>query len=504
LAVDSFPIFLPLKDAAVVVVGATAAAVAKARLAMQAGARVRMVVAPGADLGPDAIEGVQVERVVYESCLLTGARLVYVSTGDGGLDALVARDAQTRGILVNVVDRPELCDFLTPAIVDRGSVVVAIGTGGASPVLARRLRAAIDRLLPARLGVLAALAESFRGAVARTLSDGDDRRRFWERFLDGEAARAALEGDEPRARSLALRLLNGARGLAADATDPGVVHLVGAGPGDPDLLTLKAQRLLQQADVIVHDDLVGAGVLALARRDAKRVSVGKRAGRHSVDQDAIGALLVDEARGGHVVVRLKGGDPALFGRLSEEIAALDAAGTPWTIVPGITAASAAAAAAGIPLTDRDHAASVTFATGHRRADRAPGVEAADWVVLARTGGTLALYMALNRADEAASGLVAGGLAPETPVAVALDVGGPDQRIATGTLVGLPALVADLRARHPHAPGLLLVGEGTRAAGRTPALRPARAARMEQPRPGWTDLSFPAPFGAGDSSLARQG
>ncbi|WP_413204121.1 siroheme synthase CysG [Rhodospirillum sp. A1_3_36] len=497
---DSFPIFLPLTESRVVVVGATSAALAKARLALKAGARVTILAPDGEGVTWEADPSLNQPILpghAYRPVDLEGARLAYVATGSTELDVAVAAEARRRGVLVNVVDRPELCDFLTPAIVDRGAVVVAIGTGGASPVLARRVRAAIDRLLPSRLGALATLAEGFREAVARALPDGGTRRRFWERFMDGEPARAVLAGDTPRARSLALRLLNGTRGLAEEANDPGVVHLVGAGPGDPELLTLKAQRLLQEADVIIHDDLVGEGVLDLARRDANRISVGKRAGRPSMDQDAICALMVREAKGGRVVVRLKGGDPAIFGRLSEEIAALDAAGTPWAIVPGITAASAAAATMGIPLTDRDHAQSVTLATAHLRGDRSGDQGRHDWSALARTGGTLALYMALGRAREAASGLISGGLSPETPVAVAMDVGGANQRVAQGSLIDLPSLVADLRDRDPKAPGLLLVGEVARAAGRIPAHRPARAAQ-----PSWTDMSFPVPFGAADLSSGR--
>ncbi|MCF8480888.1 MAG: siroheme synthase CysG [Rhodospirillum sp.] len=497
---DSFPIFLPLTGSRVVVVGATPAALAKARLALKAGAQVTILAPEGEDVTWEADRAPNQPILpghAYRPVDLEGARLAYAATGSAEMDAMVASEARRRGVLINVVDRPELCDFLTPAIVDRGAVVVAIGTGGASPVLARRVRAAIDRLLPSRLGGLATLAEGFREAVARALPDGDTRRRFWERFMDGEPARAVLAGDTPRARSLALRLLNGTREMDEDAEDPGVVHLVGAGPGDPELLTIKAQRLLQDADVIIHDDLVGEGVLDLARRDARRISVGKRAGRHSMDQGAIGTLLVREAKGGRVVVRLKGGDPAVFGRLSEEIATLDAARTPWTIVPGITAASAAAATMGIPLTDRDHAQSVTFATAHPRGDRAVNTGRDDWAALARAGGTLALYMGLGRAREAAQGLISGGLSPETPVAVAMDVGGANQRIAKGALMDLPSLVADLRDRDPKAPGLLLVGEVARAAGRIPAHRPARAAQ-----PSWTDLSFPAPFGATDFSAGR--
>ncbi|ABC22733.1 siroheme synthase CysG [Rhodospirillum rubrum] len=491
---DSFPIFLTLTGVRVLVVGGGAAAAAKARLALKAGARVS-VFAPALsadwqDLrGHPALDHRQGFPGQGGEEEWRDVRLVYAAGESLEEDRAVHAAASARGVLVNVVDRPELCDFLTPAIVDRSPIVVAIGTGGRAPVLARRVRAAIDRLLPARLGALARLAEGFRGTVAQALPDGDRRRRFWDRFFDGAPALAALEGDEPRARTAALRLLNDGEALDNGAPAAGVVHLVGAGPGDPDLLTLKAQRLLQEADALVYDDLVGEGILDMARRDAARIYVGKRKGRASLTQEQIGRLMCDLAAAGRVVVRLKGGDPAVFARLSEEIDALAAAGVAWTVVPGITAASAAAAAIGISLTDRDGAPSVTLLSGHRRAPAAGESEAAvDWRAAARTGGTLAVYMGLSRATAAAEGLIEGGLSAETPVAVVHDASRQGQRVSRGTLGELPRLVAQGALAAPDAPGLVLVGKVVAKAGRLPAIAPV--------------FSTPRAF-AGDPSFASQ-
>ncbi len=343
-----FPAFHKISQRTVLVVGSGGEAVAKVRLLLETEALIRLVgEAPGAELVALA-EAHAVEHRVrpFRDADLDGAVLAFAASGLREADASVVAAARARKIPVNAVDNPDLCDFYTPAIVNRAPVAVAISSAGAGPVLAQKLRARIEAMLPPRLGALASLGDSFRAAADRVLPKGQPRRRFWSSFFEGPVADAALAGQSGEARRLATRLLT-----QSDAADRGFVWLVGAGPGAVDLLTLRAQRILQEADVIVHDGLVPEAVIAMGRRDAERIHVGKREGNHSAPQDEINALLVREAAAGRRVVRLKAGDPLVFGRAGEEMAALRAAGIPFEIVPGITAALAAAAEAAFSLAE---------------------------------------------------------------------------------------------------------------------------------------------------------
>ncbi len=382
---------------------------------------------------------------------LVGVRLAFIAVDDRAEVERLAGFARAAGALVNVVDQPDLCDFQTPALIDRGEVVVGIATGGVSPVLARDLRARIEALLPAGLDRVARLARDLRGAVKLALPDYGARRRFWERVLRGAPTRLALAGQEAEARRELLRALH------RPEHESGLVQLVGAGPGDPDLLTLKALRALQDADVIVHDRLVSAEILNLARRDARRLYVGKAASDHSVPQDEIEALLIAEARAGRRVVRLKGGDPFVFGRGGEELEALRAAGVEAEVIPGVTAALACAASLGAPLTHRDHAHAVTLLTGRPKTGGAP----IDWAALSAKDHTLAIYMGAASAGEIEANLLAAGRDPATPVAVIENGGLASERVVIGRLDALSDLVARLA---PEGPALLLIGPTVALAG----------------------------------------
>ncbi|WP_040844702.1 siroheme synthase CysG, partial [Nitrospirillum viridazoti] len=361
----AFPLFLTLTGQTVLIVGGGELALRKARLVAGDGGDGRgahlVVVAP--EVHPDlATLAAEVRRRPFAAYDLDGVTLVFAAGEDEDEAAGVADLARARGLLVNVPDRPALSTFIMPAIVDRGPITVAISTGGTSPVLARRLRARIEAALEPGLGRLATFLDGFRTAVRAVKSDETARRRFWERVIDGPVAQRFLAGDEAGAHEQLVKILNA--GDAGDAIEGGSVALVGAGPGDPDLLTLRALRVLQNADVVVHDKLVDDRILDYVRRDARRVYVGKSKSCHTVSQDEINALLVREAQAGHRVVRLKGGDPFIFGRGGEEMAVLRAAGVAVELVPGITAAVGCAAATGIPLTHRGLAQGITLVTAH--------------------------------------------------------------------------------------------------------------------------------------------
>ena len=455
----TLPIFVTLADRPVLLVGGGAPAVAKARLLLKAQARLAVVaptVKPQFEAWAD--EGmVTIHRRAFSPEDLEGVVLAVAASGIEDVDRAVSREAQARRLQVNVVDVPALSTFIMPAIVDRDPVVIGISTHGTAPVLARRVRAMIEALLPARTGRLARFADSYRAAVRGAIGNPDSRRRFWEAFFDGPEAQAVVDGEEERARTGMLDKINRP---SAHPTTAGSVSLVGAGPGDPDLLTLRAFRRLQDAEVIVFDDLVGPQVLDLARRDAERIYVGKRQGRHSRTQAEINALVAEHAAAGQRVVRLKGGDPFVFGRGGEEVEALTAAGHTVEVVPGITAAAGCAAIAGIPLTHRDHASAVTFISGRGR----EGAPDPDWTALAGGRQTVVIYMGVGAAATIAGRLIEAGRSPSTPVAVIENGTLPQQRILYSTLDGLGALVGE---RGVQTPSLIVIGEVVALAQRQP-------------------------------------
>lgn len=391
-----------------------------------------------------------------------GATAAFIATGTLEGDTALQRIAKAAGVPVNVADRPALCDFILPAIVDRDGVVVAISTGGASPTLASILRGRIEAALPERIGALAKLAKTFRAQANALIPDPARRRGFWRRLVEGPAARLALAGDEAGARRVVLGELDAVRRRLSPV---GIAHIVGAGPGDPDLLTLRAAQLLQEADAILHDELVPAAILGRARRDAELVSVGKRKGSAGWAQADIEAELVRRVRAGQTVVRLKAGDPFIFGRGGEELDALRAAGLPVSVVPGITAALGCAASVGIPLTHRRLASAVTFVTGHG----AEGREAA-WPALAASGHTLAIYMGATEASAVRDRLLDAGTDPTTPVAIVENGTRPDERVSVGRLSDLARLAAT-HTRSEAGPSLIIVGEvaGLAAAAGQPLL-----------------------------------
>ncbi|HET7210684.1 MAG TPA: siroheme synthase CysG [Methyloceanibacter sp.] len=391
---------------------------------------------------------------------LRGRPLVIAATENEEEDARVSAIARALGVPVNVPDRPELCTFALPAIVDRGEVTVAIGTSGASPVLAQRLRAWLEQELHPRLDALAKLAAEFRGAVAEVLPSGQPRRKFWEAVFEGAVAEAMLEGDEDKARELIGTAI--AKAAAAPKTG-GRVLLVGAGPGDPELLTMKAVRALKAADVIFYDRLVGEGVLDHARREAELIPVGKAKGAHSVPQEEINALLIERALAGEIVVRLKGGDPFIFGRGGEELDALRAAGIEIEIVPGVTAGIAAAASLQIPLTHRDVSHTVTFVSGHEAGGAEPSFEHLDLAALASGNNTLLVYMGVTTAGVIAKRLLEAGFRPGLPVIAVENASREDERRVRATIAELAEASERLGLKSP---AVLIFGEiaGLPAAG----------------------------------------
>ncbi|HEX9465910.1 MAG TPA: siroheme synthase CysG [Alphaproteobacteria bacterium] len=443
---DYLPLFIDVRERKILVVGGGEAATRKVRLLVRAKAAVLVIANDvGAEMAELASAGaLRVDRRPFAADDVIGCTAVFGASGDTALDEAVSAAARAAGVPVNVVDRPELSSFIVPAIVDRDPIVIGISSGTAAPILTRRLRAQIEALLPARLGALARFAQRFRKAALGLLATPAARRRFWERFFDSPVAEAILAGDDARADCAILPLLNRA------ADEAGVVYLVGAGPGDPDLLTFRAIRLMQQADIVLYDELVGPEILDRVRRDAERVYVGKAKGRHGFSQDEINALMVREAREGKRVLRLKGGDPFVFGRGGEEMEVLQRHGIEVVAVPGITAALGGLAYAGIPLTHRDHASAVTFVTGHTR----PGDPEIDWASLAQGDRTLVVYMGLSNAGEIAARLIGAGMNRQTPVAVVQNGTRPDQSVTTGVLAELGALAE----RHAgRGPALLVIG-----------------------------------------------
>lgn len=457
---DYFPIFLRLTDEPVLVVGGGEVAARKIDLLLRTGAKVT-VVAPALveSLAAKAAAGTLTHLAEeFQPEQLNGMRLVIAATDRRSVNAWVAHQAERRNVPVNVVDDRELSRFIVPAIVDRSPVVVAIASSGDAPVLARRLREKLESFLPQRLGVLAKLAGKLRTIVKARVEAPAARRRFWENFFDGPIASDVLAGrsdaDSEQVQQRTNDLLARASQPKSSGETVGEVVLVGAGPGDPGLLTLRALRALQNADVVLYDRLVSAEVLDLARRDAERIYVGKAAGQAHVSQDDINALLVKLAQDGKRVCRLKGGDPFIFGRGGEELEALAAQGIRFEVVPGITAAAGCAAYAGIPLTHRDHAQVLTFVTGHCKGE----TDKVDWELLARPGQTTVFYMGLSHLDNIVARLSEHGVPLDRAAAVIEQGTQSNQRVVTATLADL---VGKVRGAGIESPALLIVGEVTR-------------------------------------------
>ncbi|MFG0228091.1 siroheme synthase CysG [Achromobacter sp. 413638] len=444
-----FPLFADLNGRPALVVGGGAVAERKTLALLEAGAAVT-VGAPGLTpaLAALAADGrIHHHPGRFDPAWLDAVWLVVAATDDTGVNREVSETAEARRLFCNVVDDPALSSFQVPSIVDRSPVIVAISSSGVAPVLARRLRERIESLFDHTLGQLAGLAERYRQRIRAGHPDLGARRRFYDWLLDGPVA-GLLRQQRPDQAEAAL----------ATALDQplrpaeGSVVLVGAGPGDPGLLTLKALRALNEADVIMYDRLVSDDIMALARRDATRVSVGKQPGEdHHATQARIHALLVEHARAGRRVVRLKGGDAFIFGRGGEELEYLREHGVRYEVVPGITAALACAAYAGIPLTHREHAQSVRLVTAHCRDDE----DNLDWPALAREKQTLAFYMGVGQLDALSRRLISHGRAPDTPFALIENGSRPEQRVLSGAVKDLPDLA---RAHGIRSPALLIVGE----------------------------------------------
>ncbi|MGP5068656.1 MULTISPECIES: siroheme synthase CysG [Psychrobacter] len=468
---NTFPLFFKLEDRKVLIVGGGDVALRKADLLRRAGAAIT-ILAPTISAEIQALLSHTKDKakheLIYENynkAYMTGARVIIAATDDETLNHQIHADASELNIPVNVVDTPHLCDFIFPAIVDRNPIVIGISSNGKAPVLARLLRARLETLIPQGYGKLAKLAGDFRNEVKTKIPTLTGRRQFWERAFEGEVSQLMFAGNEDAAAArLQADLDNTASAInkksTADNTSTeshtvknpmGEVYIVGAGPGDPELLTFKALRLMQQADIVYYDALVSPQVLDLCRRDADKVFVGKKRSNHAVAQFGINELLVNSAKEGRRVVRLKGGDPFIFGRGGEEIESLRAHGVPYQVVPGITAANAAASYAGIPLTHRDHSQSVRFVTGFLKA----GTPNSNFKSFLNTDETVVFYMGLHSLPRLTTGLIDAGRSSDTPIAIVSNASMPNQQVLTGTL----ANIVELQEQNQlPTPALLIMGD----------------------------------------------
>lgn len=446
---DYFPLFFDLQGRSLLLVGGGDVGLRKARLLVRAGARIALVSREVHPELKELLEAHQGEWLAsdYSAELLEGRVLVVAATDDQALNEQIHADCIARNLPVNVVDNPPLCSFIFPAIVDRSPVVIGITSSGKAPVLARLLRAKLETWIPTRYSDLGQLAARFRDAVKTRFSNINQRRKFWEATFQGSVAERVFNGQMEEAERLLQEQLD-----ASDSQEQvGEVYLVGAGPGDPELLTFKALRLMQQADVVLYDRLVSKEVLDLCRRDAEMIYVGKKRDMHAVPQPDINRLLVEQARAGHRVVRLKGGDPFVFGRGGEELEELKAAGVPFQVVPGITAANACSAYAGIPLTHRDYAQSVKMVTGQLK-NRTSELNFAEMI---HPNQTLVFYMGLHTLELLVQGLLEHGKPEDTRIAIVSQGSTPDQQVLTGTLVDI---VAQQEKAQLPAPAIIIVGE----------------------------------------------
>ena len=484
---NTFPLFFKLEDRKVLIVGGGDVALRKADLLSRAGACIT-VLAPTIMAEIQALLSDSKHQLIYENyhkTYMTGARVIIAATDDETLNHQIHADATEINIPVNVVDTPPLCDFIFPAIVDRNPIVIGISSNGKAPVLARLLRARLETLIPQGYGKLAKLAGDFRAEVKSKIPTLTGRRQFWERAFEGQVSELMFAGNETQAAAQLKADLDETAAkidrtsnadtqipqtaisvtdskdqpqqhpehsaASSEQTPIGEVYIVGAGPGDPELLTFKALRLMQQADIVYYDALVSPQVLDLCRRDADKVFVGKKRSNHAVAQLGINELLVNSAKEGRRVVRLKGGDPFIFGRGGEEIESLRAHGVPYQVVPGITAANAAASYAGIPLTHRDHSQSVRFVTGFLKA----GAPNSNFKSFLNTDETVVFYMGLHSLARLTEGLIEAGRNADTPIAIISNASMPNQQVLTGTLA---TIVAQQEQAQLPTPALLIMGD----------------------------------------------
>ncbi len=447
---DFFPVFFDIKNKPCLVVGGGEVATRKVGMLMQSGSRVTVVAPALSDTLKALADAGKITCIAekFRPEHLGEAILVIAATDDRAVNVQISENAKKLRIPVNVVDDPELCSFIMPSVIDRSPLLIAISSGGTSPVLARVMRAKLETFIPAAYGRLAQFAASFRDQVKQHIQPAK-RRIFWEKILQGPVAEMVLAGHDKAAKESLEQAL--ASDASQTGTSRGEVYLVGGGPGNPDLLTFRALRLMQQADVVVYDNLVSPAVLELARRDAERIYVGKERARHTMRQENINELLVRLAQEGKRVVRLKGGDPFVFGRGGEEIETLAAHGIPFQVVPGITAATGVSSYAGIPLTHRDYAQSCVFVTGHLK----DGSVNIDLTGIAKSNQTIVIYMGLMGLPTLCKELVAHGLAVTTPAAIVQQGTTYQQKVVTGTLATLPELAANAKMKPPT---LIIVGE----------------------------------------------
>jgi uroporphyrin-III C-methyltransferase/precorrin-2 dehydrogenase/sirohydrochlorin ferrochelatase len=446
---DLLPIFLNIRENDCLVIGGGQIAARKVALLENAGGKVT-VISPASceELTQKADAGdIRLLAREFDAADISNQAVVIAATSDASVNEKVSRLAKEKGIPVNVVDNPELGSFLMPSIIDRSPVQVAVSTGGSSPVLARLLRGRLESSIPSATGRLASLVEEYRGKVKDHFTNIEARRDFWEKILQGHVAELVYAGHDQDARAA----LEDELAKAADKSeDVGQVYLVGAGPGDPDLLTFRALRLMQQADVVVHDRLVSKPILDMVRRDARRIYAGKERDNHAIPQEDINHLLVRLAKEGHRVLRLKGGDPFIFGRGGEEIEGLMEEGIPFQVVPAVTAASGCSTYSGIPLTHRDYSQACTFVTGHLK----DGTCNLNWPALAQPNQTIVFYMGLQAVDVICKELIGHDMPPTTPAALIQQGTTPEQKVYIGDLDSLPELV---RLNEVKAPTLIIVG-----------------------------------------------
>ena len=449
---EHLPIFLAMRGKWAAVIGGGLAAARRAELMLRAGAHVTVFAPSFSDEFTDVAEAFAFERIArwpHKAAELEGVAVCVVATDDAAQDERGHAIAKEAKALVNVATRPDLCDFVLPSIVDRSPLVVAISTGGASPILGRMLKARLEATIPAAYGRLADFVRESRAKVNAAIADMTGRRRFWERTLEGPIGEMVLAGDEARAvQALAAEIDHAASGESGEKL--GEVYLVGAGPGDPDLLTFRALRLMQKAEVVLYDRLVDPAIVNLARREAERIYVGKRPKDHPVPQEEISEMLIRLARQGKRVLRLKGGDPFVFGRGGEEIEKLAEHRIPFQVCPGVTAAIGCSAYSGIPLTHRDHAQACVFVTAHSK----HGPVDLDWATVIRPDQTVAVYMGLNHIEELMAAFVAHGASPDLPAAIVDNGTRPNQRVVIGTLADL---AAKARAADLRGPTIVIVG-----------------------------------------------